>query len=221
MAPLRLPSVPWDKINLMEIVLPAPFSYPQRFSIPETSDTPKASLTKILSTVSWKVFDGELLYSPSPRPTLTSNNLFVIRNLLKHRGVPLRSVSLLRNKHFWSTVVTPRPFLSLFFSIWKTFWNTEGFLYEIFWYCETKKFYGESWYPSRFYAWKISMLDLFSNEEVFPNEMCRYCEAKKLTRILMPTPFLFLKVFRYQKFSETQKVSLTKAFLTVKQNRFT
>ena len=115
MAPLRLPSVPWDKINLMEIVLPAPFSYPQRFSIPETSDTPKASLTKILSTVSWKVFDGELLYSPSPRPTLTSNNLFVIRNLLKHRGVPLRSVSLLRNKHFWSTVVTPRPFLSLFF----------------------------------------------------------------------------------------------------------
>ena len=32
------------------------------------------------------------------------------------------------------------PTLSFFniFSIWKIIWNTEGFLDELFWYCETK-----------------------------------------------------------------------------------
>ena len=51
--------------------------------------------------------------------------------------------------------------------------------------------------------------------------MRQYCEPKTLTRILMPTPFLVLNVFRYRKFSETQKGSLTKSFGTVKQNSFT
>ena len=37
----------------------------------------------------------------------------------------------------------------------------------------------------------------------------------------MTTPFLVLNVFRYRKFSETQKGSLTKSFGTVKQNSFT
>ena len=51
--------------------------------------------------------------------------------------------------------------------------------------------------------------------------MRQYCEPKTLTRILMPTPFLVLNVFRNRKFSETQKGSLTKSFGTVKQNSFT
>ena len=50
-----------------------------------------------------------------PRPTLTYIKIFDIRIFPKHRGVPLRSISLLRNKHFWSTVVMPRLFLSLTF----------------------------------------------------------------------------------------------------------
>ena len=59
------------------------------------------------------------------------------------------------------------------------------------------------------------------NRKVFPYEMRQYCEPKTLTRILMPTPFLVLNVFRYAKFSETQKGSLTKSSGTVKQNSFT
>ena len=45
--------------------------------------------------------------------------------------------------------------------------------------------------------------------------MRRYCEPKKLTRILMPTPFLYLNVFRYQKVFETQKGNSRNCFGSV------
>ena len=111
------------------------------------------------------------------------------------------------------------------FSISKSFWGTIGFLYEMFRYCETSaeriNFSGESWYTSPSYARKISILKILWNTKGFPYEMRQYCEPETLTRILMPTPFLVLNVFRYRKFSETQKGSLTKSFGTVKQNSFT
>ena len=110
-------------------------------------------------------------------------------------------------------------------SISKSFWSTIGFLYEMFRYCETsaerRNFSGESWYTWPSYARKISILKILWNTKGFPYEMRQYCEPKTLTRILMPTPFLVLNVFRYRKFSETQKCSLTKSFGTVKQNSFT
>ena len=91
----------------------------------------------------------------------------------------------------------------------------------MFQYCETsaerKTFSGQSWYTSPSYARKVSILKIFWNTKRFPYEMRRYCEPKTLTRILMPTPFLFLNVFRYRKFSEQQKGSSTKRFGTVKQ----
>ena len=49
--------------------------------------------------------------------------------------------------------------------------------------------------------------------------MRRYCEPKILTRILMPTPFLYLNVFRYQKFFETQKGSSRKSFGSVRPKK--
>ena len=111
------------------------------------------------------------------------------------------------------------------FSISKSFWSTIGFLYEMFRYCETsaerRNLSGESWYTSPTYARKISSLKILWNTKGFPYEMRQYCEPKTLTRILMLTPFLVLNVFRYRKFSETQKGSLTKSFGTVKQNSFT
>ena len=82
-------------------------------------------------------------------------------------------------------------------------------------------FSGESWYTSPSYARKVSIIRSLWNTKRFPYEMRRYCEPKTLTRILMPTHFIFLDVFRYRKFSETQKGSLTKTFGTVKQNSFT
>ena len=111
------------------------------------------------------------------------------------------------------------------FSISKSFWSTIGFLYKMFQYCETsaerRNFSGESWYTSPSYARKISILKICWNKKVFLYEMLRYCEPKTLTRILMPTPFLVLNFFRYRKFSEQQKGSLTKFFGTVEQNMFT
>ena len=111
------------------------------------------------------------------------------------------------------------------FSISKSFWSTIAFLYEMFQYCETsaekKTFSGQSWYTSPSYAKKISILINFCNTNGFPYEMRRYCEPKKLTRILMPNPFLFFKVFRYQKLSETQKGSLTNSFGSLKQKSLT
>ena len=111
------------------------------------------------------------------------------------------------------------------FSMSKSFWSTRGFLYEKFRYCETsaerRNFSGESWYTWPSYARKISILKILWNTKGFPYEMRQYCEPKTLTRILMPTPFVVLNVFRYRKFSETQKGSLTKSFGTVKQNSFT
>ena len=95
----------------------------------------------------------------------------------------------------------------------------------MFRYCETsaerKNFSGESWYTSPSYARKISILKVLWNTKWFPYEMRQYCEPKTLTRMLMPTPFPVLNFFRYRKFSETQKGSLTKSFGTVKQNSFT
>ena len=62
-------------------------------------------------------------------------------------------------------------------------------------------FSGESWYTSPSYARKVSIIRSLWNTKRFPYEMRRYCEPKTLTRILMPTPFLVLNVFRYGKFS--------------------
>ena len=111
------------------------------------------------------------------------------------------------------------------FSISKTFWSTIGFLYEMFRYRETsaerRNFSGESWHTSPSYARKISISKNCRNTKGFPYEMRQYCEPKTLTRILMPTPFLVLNVFRNRKFSETQKGSLTISFGTVKQNSCT
>ena len=98
--------VPWDFFryretkNLLEIVLPAPFFYPQRFSIPETSDTLKGSWTKNFSTVRWKFFDGETLYSLPPQAHLLIHKIFRQQKFLNHRRVPLRNFLVLWGKKF-------------------------------------------------------------------------------------------------------------------------
>ena len=160
----------------------------------------------------------------SPDPFFLQNFLH-LENYLNHRRVPWRTLLVL-----WNKIVLRRIVIHLLFLCMKNFdarffRSEEVFPNEMFQYCETsaerKNFSGESWYTSPSYARKISILKICWNRKVFPYEMRRYCEPKTLTRILMPTPFLFLNVFRYRKFSETQKGSLTKSFDTVKQNSFT
>ena len=55
----------------------------------------------------------------------------------------------------------------------------------------------------------------------FPYEVFRYCETKQFwQKIVLPAPSLIPNIFRYQKFSETQKGSSTKFFGTVRQKFF-
>ena len=110
----------------------------------------------------------------------------------------------------------PTHFLFLNFFRHKNFWNTEGFIYEMFGYCETKTFNGKSWNPSPPIAWKISILKFLKHKKV-PLRNVSVLWAKKLTRIAMPAPFVYLNNFQYQKLSETQKGSSTKCFATGKE----
>ena len=134
---------------------------------------------------------------------------------------PTKCFSTVRQKN-WRRIVMPTPFL-----IQNTFRSRKDF--EAQWGSSTKcfgfvrlqrrekNFSGESWYASISYARKILILKVCWNTKGFPYEMRWHCEPKTLTRILMRTPFLFLNVFRYRKFSETQKGSSTKRSGTVKQ----
>ena len=107
---LRNVWVLWDKNFQRKIVKPLPILCKKNFDC-KTSETQKGSPTNFFGTVSQKNWRG----SWCPPPLFTST-FFNIKNFLKHRKVPLRNVSLLGNKHFRSTVVIPRPFLSSTFS---------------------------------------------------------------------------------------------------------
>ena len=129
---LRSVWVLWDKKFQRKIVKPFPLLCMKSFDC-KTSETQKGSPTNFFGTVSQKNWRG----SWCPPPLFTST-FFNIKNFLKHRRVPLRMVRYWKTNIFeaqsWS------PTLSFFniFSIWKTIWNTEGFLDELFWYCERK-----------------------------------------------------------------------------------
>ena len=66
---------------------------------------------------------------------------FDTRNFLKHWRVPLRNDSVLWDKTNLTENRDSRPFsYPEHFSIPEILWNTEGFLDEIFRYCETTNF---------------------------------------------------------------------------------
>ena len=87
----------------------------------------------------------------------------------------------MRQKYFdGKSWYSPPPSYPSTFFIPETFWYTEGFLYEIIRYCETKQF------------WQ---------------------------KIVIPAPSLIPHIFRYQKFSETLKGTVTK-FLALWDRKF-
>ena len=153
--------------------------------------------------------------------------IFRFQKDLEHRKFPLRKVSVLWDQKSRRRIVMPTPFFiqKKHFSISKNFWSTIGFLYEMFRYCETsaerRNFSGESWYTSPSYAQKLSVLKIFVKLKRVPLRSASVLWAKNTDEDPDAHPFLVLNVFRYRKFSETQKGSLTKSFGTVKQNSFT
>ena len=105
------------------------------------------------------------------------------------------------------------------------FWYTEGFLYEMFRYCERKQFRRKivirapSLIPNSFQYQKFSETQKGSST----NFSVLWDKIFSMENRDTPSPFLpFLihKVFRYQKFSEAQKGPSTKSFGTVRQQIF-
>ena len=104
----------------------------------DTRNFLKGSSTKCFDTVRSNNFGGKSWYPPP----LLSPTFFDTRIFLKQRRAPLRNVLILSDK----TILTEnrdtrRLSYPQHFSIPETFWNTEGFIYEIFWYCEIKQFW--------------------------------------------------------------------------------
>ena len=120
-----------------KIVIPPPLLH-EKFRYQNFSETRKGSCTKFFGTVRQNTFDGKTWYPP---PLV--RNIFRYPNLVKQWKVPLRKFSAQWDKKFSTeNLDTPSPaLLSINFSIPETFWNTEGFLYEMIRYCETKQFW--------------------------------------------------------------------------------
>ena len=86
---------------------------------------------------------------------------FDINNFLKHKRVPLRNASVL-----WAKKTDEDPDahpLSFFwgFSVSKVFWNTEGFLYKTFRYCETNNIEAQWWCPPPFLSLTFFDIKMF------------------------------------------------------------
>ena len=248
--------------KLTRIVMPAPFVYLNIFQYQKLSETQKGSSTECFATEKqtiskhsrdaqtlsffnifsiWKFiwntegFLDELFWYCETKQSFGESwypspfyawKISMLDFSEARKCSPTKCFSTVRQKNWRENRdAHPVSYPKKHFSISKSFWSTIGFLYEMFRYCETsaerRNLSGESWYTSPTYAQKLSVLKILWNSKGFPYEMRQYCEPKTLTRILMPTPFLVLNVFRYRKFSETQKGSLTKSFGTVKQNSFT
>ena len=213
----------WDKkfstenLNTPSPLLSINFFAPKVFS----NTAQKLSTTKFFGTVRQKVFDGICRY---PLPPLI-HKLFRYQKFseTQHRRVHLQNFSALwDNKFSTENLDTPPPPLSINFIATGKFLkhSTEGFLYEMFRYCKTKNFRRKIvTYPSE--AWNFSIPEIFWNTKGFPYEVFRYCGTKQFWRkIVIPAPSLIPNIFRYQRFSETQKGSSTNFFGTVRQKFF-
>ena len=98
------------------------------------------------------------------------------------------------------------------------------FLYQMFRHSEAKVFRGIILMVPPLLS--INFFDigklLKHSIERFPYGTFRYCETKHFRQKIVIAATSFIpNIFRYQKFSESQKGSLTKFFSTVKQNFYT
>ena len=169
-------SVLWDKKFRQN--RDAPPSYAWNFSIKEFFWNTKVFSNEIF-WYSEKNFDGKSGYPPS------YPNSFDTRNYCNRK---VRKISALWDENFSTENLEtpPPPLLSINFFATGNFLkhSTEGFSYQIFRQCETKKFSTENCDTSSplFDAQNFSLPEFFWCTEVFPNEIFRYCETKKFER---------------------------------------
>ena len=134
----------WDKkFSTENLDTPPPLPLIQTFSVPEISETLKGSPTKFFGTET-KKFSTENLDTPPP-PLIQTFSIPEINETLKDSPPPLRKFLALWDKKFsienLETPPPPPPLLSINFFATGNFLkhSTEGFTYQIFRHCETKK----------------------------------------------------------------------------------
>ena len=116
-------------------------------------------------------------------PPLPCMKIFDTRFFSKHRRVPVRIFLALWDKKNSTKPWSPPPMHENFrYQIF--FRNTEGFPYEFFWHCETKKFQLKI-VISLSYVENFSLPEVSWIPEKFPCEFLRYREAKNFERSLL------------------------------------
>ena len=89
-------------------------------------------------------------------------------------------------------VISPSPIMRENFRYQNFFWNTEGFSYEIFRYCETKySTEKRDTFPSPSDPWNFSITEFFWNTEGFSYEIFRDYETKKFRRKNVISPLMY------------------------------
>ena len=137
------------------------------------------------------------------QPLLLSLKIFHTRKFLKHRRVPLRTISVPWDKKNFDGKSWHRPLSSSQnFSIPESSWKTEGFLYEMLRHSERQKLFSRKFWNPLLLSKKLSVAEYFRNTERFFCEVLWYCENKKFRRKIMTTvSSFFLNIFWYQKSS--------------------
>ena len=122
--------------------------------------------------------------------------IFRFQKDLKHRKVPLRKVSVLWDQKSRRRIVMPTHFLFPIIFPKNNFWNTEGFLYEMFRYWETNIFEAQSWSPDPFFLQHFLHLENYLKHRRVPwRNLSVLWNKIVLRRILIPLPPLCMKIF--------------------------
>ena len=138
-------------------------------------------------------------------PLLLSKKFFHSRSVLKQRRVPLRNYWTLWDKKIAGN--RDIPFLCVNFFHNRFFLKHRSVALQFFLVLWDKKFDKNLWNnPSSLIYWSFRYQKVFGNTEGFFNDLFRYGETKQfLRKIVVPACSLIPNIFRYQKFSKTQK----------------
>ena len=112
-------------------------------------------------------------------PSLVGIKNFDTKSFVKHTRVLLKSLLTVRQQIFY--INRDIPLLGInFFDVTKFFWNIEGFLCEMFWYCETKQF-GRKTEMSTSYPYLFSIPEISEKLQASCTEFSHFGEKKILT----------------------------------------
>ena len=150
-------------------------------------------------------------------PHFLSRNFFATALFLKHGTgrFPYEIIDTVKQRFFGrKSWYPPFTFTNLLASDNFPKHSTGLFAYDVIRYCQTKNFWQKivilsSFYPS--YPKTSSISEFFWNTEGFPYEVFRHCETTIFLWKSVISP-LRNKIFRYAKFSETQKGSHSEGF---------